>query len=253
MTWRCHGQRTGKESARDTANTHTGRVVSAPEVAFRDRGEAGLALTDFVAPEPDPDALVLAVPRGGVPVAEPLAGALEAPLDIAPVRKLPIPDSPEAGFGAVAVDGSSVLNEDLVIGYRLRKELIERIRKDVLSEVRRRALAYRGHDKPPVCLDKHVYLVDDGLASGYTMLAALEMARNAGAANINVCVPVSPVSSIELIKGRVDGVYCLIAQRRAGFAVASFYQDFGDLTDAQVRRVTERNGTWNTERWDGPA
>jgi putative phosphoribosyl transferase len=213
------------------------RSVSGPVVAFLDRAEAGRALADFMALEPDPGAAVLAVPRGGVPVAEPLARALGSALDIVPVRKLPIPQAPEAGFGAVALDGSTVLNDDLVLAYRLTESIVEQIRADVLDEVHRRAREYRGHDRAPELAGRRVYLVDDGLASGYTMVAAAQMAREAGAARVVVCIPVAPVSSIDRVAEYVDHVVCLIAQKDGSFAVASFYEDFRDLSDADVRRI----------------
>jgi putative phosphoribosyl transferase len=235
------------------ANARIGRIVPAPETAFRNRFEAGEALAEFMAPGPDPMAIVLAVPRGGVPVAEGLARALRAPLDIALVRKLPLPRWPEAGFGAVAIDGSTVLNEDLIAVHQLSPRVIERVKNEVLAEVRRRAHEYRDDDQPPAVSGRNVYLVDDGLASGYTMIAAVKMARNGGARSVTVCVPVSPVLSIERISPFVDHVHCLIAQEEDGFAVASFYADFHDLTDEQVREITRRNTRRDSGTPAGPA
>jgi putative phosphoribosyl transferase len=241
---------------RDTATTavRIQQLITEPEVAFRDRSDAGHALAEFVSPAPDPTALVLAVPRGGVPVASPLARRLGSRLDVAPVRKLPLPRWPEAGFGAVAIDGSTVLNEDLVQAYRLPISVIEQIKAETLDEVRRRAVAYRGTAEPPVCQCRDVVLVDDGLASGYTMLAAARMARENGAKSVTVCVPVSPRSSIERVKGVADKVWCLMAQEEAGFAVASFYEDFRDLSDDQVQTTLhERNTQWSIAHSGGPA
>jgi putative phosphoribosyl transferase len=217
------------------------RIVLEARTMFRDRSEAGKALAQFIAPSPNPSALVLAVPRGGIPVAEPLVRALGGECDIALVRKLPIPQSPEAGFGAVALDGSTVINKDLTLAYRLTPSVIEQIKAEVLAEIQRRAAEYRGHTERPDMAGRDVYLVDDGLASGYTMIATAKMARAGGAQSLTVCVPVAPVASIDRIEPFVDRIICLIAQERAGFAVASFYQDFHDMTDAEVLAILERS------------
>ncbi|MFW6158834.1 MAG: phosphoribosyltransferase [Planctomycetota bacterium] len=214
-----------------------GRTVRRPFPLFVDRKDAGQTLAELVHAGADPDARVLAIPRGGVPVAAPLARALHTPLDVVVVRKLPIPSSPEAGFGAVALDGSTVLNDELVTDLGLTAPAIDAIKEDVLAEVRRRARQYRGDDRPPDVDGRHVYLVDDGLASGYTMLAAVRSARRAGAGPVTLCVPVSPIGSLGLVGPHVDQVFCFVAQERPPFAVASFYRDFSDLTDDNVRRL----------------
>jgi len=250
------------------------RRVSLPFAAFRDRTDAGRALARVFCPqirhteggqvaqgggesrrappvaqiqgereEESADErccdIVLAVPRGGVAVAAPLAEALHAPLDLLIVRKLPIPDSPEAGFGAVALDGSVVLNEPLVRDLGLSPRQIDAVVKEVLAEVRRRAREYAGHDRPPDVRGKRVRLVDDGLASGFTMTAAARMVKQGEPARMTLCVPVSPRDSLKAVEPYFDEVQCLIEQARPPFAVASFYQDFRDLTDEEVRAILE--------------
>jgi len=214
--------------------------VFVPYFAFKDREEAARELAAVAVAGKDPGAIVLAVPRGGAQIGARLAEALGCPLALAMVRKLPIPNSPEAGFGAVAVDGTMVLNERLVKELRLPGPLIERIRDEVLDEVRRRAGIYRECAEPAAIAGRRVVLADDGLASGYTMVAAARMARRAGAEEIVLCVPVSPLDSIELLEPRVDDVYCLIAQESPPFAVAAYYRRFPDLTDAEVREILQR-------------
>ena len=216
------------------------RRVTRPFTAFSNRAEAGRALAAAVALVPDPEARVLAVPRGGVEVALPLAEALGAPLELAMVRKLPMPYSPEAGFGAVALDGSVVLNEPLVRELGLLPSQISPIVQEVLAEVRRRAKEYAGHDRPPDVGGRRVYVVDDGLASGYTMIAAAKMVRKREPARMALCVPVSPRDSLDAVEPYFDEMHCLIEQERPPFAVASFYARFNDLTDAEVRAMLKK-------------
>ena len=183
---------------------------------------------------------MLAVPRGGVAVAAPLAEALRAPLELLFVRKLPMPHSPEAGFGAVALDGHVVLNEPLVRELDLPPQRMDAIVEEVLAEVRRRAKEYTGHDRPPEVRGKQVYLVDDGLASGFTMIAAARMVKECGPSRMTLCVPVSPRDSLHAVEPYFDDLYCLIEQARPPFAVASFYEDFHDLTDDEVRAILRK-------------
>jgi predicted phosphoribosyltransferase len=211
--------------------------VTRPFVAFRDRADAGRALARAASHLQGEDAVVLAVPRGGVAVAAPLAKALHAPLELMSVRKLPIPHSPEAGFGAVALDGHVVLNEPLVRQLELPPERISAIVEETLAEVRRRAKEYTGSDRPPEVLGKHACLVDDGLASGFTMIAAARMVKDCGPSRMTLCVPVSPRDSLRAVEPYFDDLLCLIEQAHPPFAVASFYEDFRDLTDAQVRAL----------------
>jgi putative phosphoribosyl transferase len=211
-----------------------GRRVSWPTVAFGDRHEAGIALVQFVEPEVQRDSLVLALPRGGIPVGQPLAEALRAPLEPALVRKLPIPSSPEMGFGAVTIDGSLVLNESVVAAFGIRGSQIQSIADKVRREVRRRAARYVGNELALDVRGKRVYMVDDGLATGYSMMAAAKMVRGGEPSLITLCVPVSPADSLSAVQSFFDEIYCLILQDRPPFAVASFYRDFHDLSDQEV-------------------
>jgi putative phosphoribosyl transferase len=208
--------------------------------AYRDRADAGRQIVEFVAPDPDPDAAVLAVPRGGVPVADVLAEVLGAPLDLVMARKLPIPDSPEAGFGAVALDGSLVLNDRLVQSLALTSEQIDAVVCEVRAEVLRRAREYRGNESLPDVAGRNVWVVDDGLASGYTMMAAAKMLSRQKPKRLTLCVPDSPQGSLDAVEPYFDEVHCLIAQTHLPFAVASFFEDFADLTDDEVRRILHR-------------
>jgi len=213
-----------------------GRHVDAPHVAFADRADAGRRLIEFMAAAPEDAAVVLALPRGGVPVGRVLADALEAPLRLAMVRKLPIPSSPEMGFGAVALDGRVNLDRDVIDAFHIGEGEIEHVVRETHAEVRRRAGDYGATRQPP--LDGlSAYLVDDGLATGWSMLAALEWARDAGAARTVVAVPAAPLGTLERLTGRCDLLVCLYAQRPGPFAVASYYRDFHDLSDDEVRSL----------------
>jgi len=185
-------------------------------------------------------AAVVAIPRGGVPVGFGVAKALQLPLDVVVPRKLPIPEEPESGFGAVTADGTVVLNEKLVAMLNLPAKTIDAIVREVTREVKRREDVYR-QSGPGVNLSgRAVLLVDDGLASGYTMLAAIKSVRREGPSKVVVAVPCAPSRSIELMAPHVDEAYCLVKSEEPIFAVASFYEDFSDLTDDEVLDYLKR-------------
>ena len=219
---------------------HIYRRVSGPLLAFQDRYEAGLKLVEALNCRPQANSLVLALPRGGVPVGAALSDCLDAPLDLALVRKLPLPTSPEAGFGAVAIDGSLILNTRMVEYFGLSDSQIESISEQVREEVQRRAREYRGVASPPEITGMDVYLVDDGLATGYTMMAAAKMVRKLQPKSITLCVPVSPADSVTAVTPYFDVINCLIAQDFPPFAVASFYRYFPDISDDEVREIFRR-------------
>jgi len=204
-------------------------------VLFRDREDAGRKLAESYR-GPVEDLVVLGIPRGGIPVGYHLARELGGELDVLVARKLPIPHNPEAGFGAVAPDGSLYLNEEMLRHLHLTQEQVRAIASRVLVEVRRRLKAYRGERPFPDLGGKNVVLTDDGLATGYTMIAAVEMVRKADPASVNVAVPVSPENTARRLRPLVDHFHCLHVSDRYPFAVADFYLDFHDLTDDEVLR-----------------
>lgn len=215
------------------------RRVTRPSPVFAERHEAGAELARFIAPKPDPEALVLALPRGGVPVARPLADSLGCDLRPVLVRKLPVPDSPEAGFGAVTIDGHVVLNEPAVAMWGISTAEVHAVVDEVRRELERRAGAYPGGWPLPDMRGRHVFLVDDGLATGYSMIAAAKMARDASPSSITLAVPVAPADTLRSIARHFDDAYCLMLQAAPPFAVASFYRDFHDLDDAEVVALLE--------------
>ncbi len=200
---------------------------------FKDRKDAGKKLADRLGQEQWERPAVFAIPRGGVPIGCEIARKLHAPLDLIIPRKLPIPYNPEAGFGAVAPDGTVVLNEELVVQLGLEKPHIDSIVMAVLDEVQRRIREYQlGPPLDPK--GRTIIIVDDGLASGYTMIAAVRALKKKGPRKVVVAVPCSPRTSVERLEEEADEVICLTVQEGGAFAVASYYEKFPDLTDGEV-------------------
>ncbi|HEY3422746.1 MAG TPA: phosphoribosyltransferase family protein [Methanocellaceae archaeon] len=206
------------------------------EAVFKDRRDAGRSLAERLTKYVG-NSIVLAIPRGGVPIGYEISRRLDIPLDLIMPRKLPIPSEPEAGFGAIAPDGTVVLNEDMVRYLGLSKKEIDQISISVLSEVRRRVREYRGDRPLPDLKNKTVIAVDDGLASGYTMIAAVRAIKKSSTKKIIVAVPCSPASSAERLRQEADEVICLFEQQSGPFAVASYYENFPDLTDDEVKSL----------------
>lgn len=211
--------------------------VDRPRTAFADREAAGRRLAEEVADAADARAVVLALPRGGVPVAVPVAGRLGCELRPVAVRKLPIPTSPEMGFGAVTLDGTVTLNHEVMRTHGISVGSAALVVEQVQAEVVRRAQAYPGAKELPTLGGRRVVIVDDGLATGYTMIAACEMVRHHEPASLTVAVPVAQMPTVDIVAEHCDGLVCLIGQRGGGFAVASFYGSFPDLSDDEVREL----------------
>lgn len=204
---------------------------------FRDRREAGRALAGLLRRHEGSDAVILAIPKGGIPVGYEVAKALGCPLDIVLVRKLPVPWEPEAGFGAITEDGAIFLNDPLVSQSGLSPGEIESVAATVRAEVSRRADALRGNRPPLSLADRTVFLVDDGLASGYTMLAALASERVRRARRAVVAVPCGSGVAIRRVQGQADDLYVIVRSDEVPFAVASFYESFPEVPDAVAREL----------------
>ncbi len=202
---------------------------------FMDRDEAGKTLARALSNYGGQDIIVLGIPRGGVAVAYQVAGELGAPLDAIVVRKIPVPWNPEAGFGAVGPDGAVTINEEIMPYLALSSKAVSRLAADVYEEIRRRMMAYRD-DKPwPSLKGRVVILVDDGLATGVTMLAAIKSVRNQGAAKVVVASPVASAAGVKLVQPHADDMVCLyVHPEEYPFAVASFYRHWTDMTDGEV-------------------
>lgn len=204
---------------------------------FRNRGEAGKVLAAQVVKAVDhPDTVVLALPRGGVPVAFEVAQALKAPMDVYVVRKLGLPGEEELAIGAIASGGVRVLNRALIAHLQTPQELIERVTAEQAAELERREQLYRGSRALIPIKGRTVILVDDGLATGATMLAAVRSVRAQEPRQIVVAVPVAPPSACESIRQEVDQVVCA-ATPEPFLAVGSWYEDFSQTSDAEVRSL----------------
>jgi predicted phosphoribosyltransferase len=204
---------------------------------YSDRTEAGRVLAERLGAYADrTDVIVLALPRGGVPVGYEVARALHAPLDVFIVRKLGVPGHEELAMGAVATGGVRVLNEQVVRGLGIPESVIDAVAAWELEELRRRERLYRGDRPPPDVRGKTVILVDDGLATGSTMLAAVRALRQQQPARIVVAVPIAAPDTCELLRAEVDDVVCAVTPEPF-YAVGLWYRDFSQTTDEEVREL----------------
>jgi putative phosphoribosyl transferase len=203
---------------------------------FRDRVDAGRQLAQALLHHRGTGALVLGLPRGGVPVAAEVAAALDAELDVLVVRKLGVPGHEELAMGAVAGGGLRVLNRDVLARLDLPPQAVEAATARAAEVVAERERAYRG-DRPPLVLrNRRVLVVDDGLATGATMRVAVRATTAAGAASVVAAVPVAPPPACRDLRALADEVVCL--QTPPSFiAVGAWYEDFSETTDDEVRSL----------------
>src|SRR5436190_21128919 len=207
---------------------------------YRDRSEAGKHLAARLAKYANrDDVLVLALPRGGVPVGFEVAKQLHVPLDIFLVRKLGLPGHEELAMGAISTGGVRVLNEDVVDYLQIPEGVIDAIAAIELRELERRERAYRGDRPEPDVQGKTIILVDDGLATGSTMRAAAVALRQQNPARIVIAVPVSAPQTCDEYRMGVDEIIC-VRTREPFYGVGQWYVDFSQTTDDEVRDLLER-------------
>ena len=206
---------------------------------FRDRQDAGRRLAERLAPLRGEDPVVVGLPRGGVPVAFEVAIALGAPLDVLVVRKLGVPVQPELAMGAIGEEGVLVLNAELVGALGLERDEVEAVVAREEAELARRVSLYRGGRAPVPVRDRTVILIDDGIATGSTALAAARILRERGARRVVLAVPVGPPDAARRFGSEVDDYVCLEAPEWF-FAVGGCYERFGQTTDEEVRELLER-------------
>jgi putative phosphoribosyl transferase len=214
-------------------------IIERPELrdrtrVFRSRHHAGEVLAEMLDASRQSDAIVLAIPAGGVPVAAAIAERLRIPLDVAVVSKITLPWNTEAGYGAVAFDGTMCLNEDLVAHLALTEDQIQEGIDETTQKVLRRVKRFRGDQPFPDLSARQAILVDDGLASGFTMLVAVEALRKAGAQQICVAVPTGHGSSLPRMASEVEALYCANIRGGFSFAVADAYEQWTDVAEEEA-------------------
>ena len=210
---------------------------------FADRTEAGQKLArKLSAYARRDDVIVLGIPRGGVPVAFEIATELSAPLDVFIARKLGVPGQEELAFGAVASGGVRYLDREIVESLGIAESEIARVTEQERKELERRENAYRGGRPPQKVEGRTAILVDDGIATGASMEAAIAALRQLRPARIVVAVPVAPQSTCKRLRPKVDDLVCLHAPELF-YAIGQFYDDFSQLTDAEVIEMLHRGAS----------
>jgi putative phosphoribosyl transferase len=209
-------------AARYLDRTHAGRELASKLLEYADR----------------PDVIVLALPRGGVPVAFEVAKALHAPLDVFVVRKLGVPGHEEYAMGAIATGGVRVLDERVVRAAGVTRVQLDAVTAAEQRELARRERQYRGDRPPPNVAGRTIILVDDGLATGSTMRAAVEALRQEGAARVIVAVPIAPPETCDAFRDIVDDIVCARTPEPF-YAVGLWYEDFSQTSDEEVRALLE--------------
>jgi putative phosphoribosyl transferase len=236
----------------DTRNN----IIEIPELkekvqVFRNRRHAGEILAGMLEPFKNTDSLILAIPSGGVPVGTAIAQILSLPFDVAIVSKITLPWNTEAGYGAVAFDGTIRLNEELLPHLRLSPKQLETGKEQTIEKVHRRLNTFRGNRPFPDVSNRKVILVDDGLASGFTLLVAIEALRKAGASSLIVAVPTGSQNSILKVGRKVEALYCANIRSGWGFAVASAYRRWTDVPEEEALEIYKRQappfGAWHNQ------
>jgi putative phosphoribosyl transferase len=214
---------------------------------FSDRVEAGKrlasALTDFAGK----NGIVLAIPRGGVVVGYEIAKALSLPLDVIIPRKIGAPDNPELAIGAMTEDGTIILDDNLITYIGVQRDYIKAESERQKHEIERRLKLYRQNEPYPSLKGLDVVIVDDGIATGSTMKAALASVKNRGASTVTVAVPVGPPSTIKELKKQADRVVCLYAPEYFQ-AIGQFYTDFNQTTDEEVISLLKQSKQKSREK-----
>ncbi|HVP80443.1 MAG TPA: phosphoribosyltransferase family protein [Thermodesulfobacteriota bacterium] len=205
---------------------------------FRDRASAGKVLAGMLVEYQGSDAVVMGIPAGGMAVAVEIARELHLPLDIAVVSKITLPWNTEAGYGAVAFDGTVILNEELLSRLNLSDQEIQAGIKNTEQKVSRRVTMFRG-DRPLPDFKRPIILVDDGLASGFTLRVAIKALRRNGATNLILAVPTAHSESVKRVVEEVEAIYCSNLRSGLSFAVADAYERWSDLDEQEVIRILQ--------------
>jgi len=206
---------------------------------FSDRVDAGKRLASALKSFSGQDGIVLAIPRGGIVVAYEIAKELVLPLDVIIPHKIGAPDNPELAIGAMTEDGTIILDENLVAYLGVSRDYIREESARQKKEIERRLKTYRQNEPYPNFKGRDVIIVDDGIATGSTMKAALASVKNQGARSVTVAVPVGPPSTIKEFKKLADRVVCLYTPEYFA-ATGQFYDDFGQTSDEEVIQLLKK-------------
>jgi predicted phosphoribosyltransferase len=204
---------------------------------FENREDAGRRLSGFLSDYKDSNSLVLAIPAGGVSVGKEIKDALSLPLDLLVVRKIQIPWNPEAGFGAINLDGYVIFKDELLSHLGLPEKVINSQIEKTKETLKKRNELFRKERVFPSLKDKTAILVDDGLASGYTMIAAIEYVKKRNPAKIVVAVPTGSYRTVRRVSSSADILYCLNIREGFPYAVAEAYRNWYDVSDEEVLRI----------------
>jgi predicted phosphoribosyltransferase len=220
-------------------------IIDLPEFreqthVFQDRTHAGYILAKMLAAHDTQDGIILAIPAGGVPVGVVMAETTGLDFDVAVVSKITLPWNTEAGYGAVAFDGTVKLNEDMLRRISLTAEEVKQGIQKTTAKVLRRVTKLRGSQPLPDLGNRSAILVDDGLASGFTMRVAVAALRNAGAGRIVVAVPTGHRHAAEMIAREVEALYCANIRGGLSYAVASAYRRWSDVAEEDVVKILEQ-------------
>ncbi|MGC9517044.1 MAG: phosphoribosyltransferase [Methanomicrobiales archaeon] len=223
------------------------KIVDLPELrdklfVFRDRDHAGEILATMLINFKETNAVVLAIPAGGVPVGDVVADKLNLPINVAVVSKITLPWNTEVGYGAVAFDGTVSINENLVKQVGLEKSEIKKGIEETLKKVNSRAKKFFMDKNPLNVDDRTVILVDDGVASGFTVLVAVEALKNLNCGEIILSVPTGSLDRLISIESKVNKIYCPNVRRRGLFAVADAYQYWSDVSEDEVINILKKRG-----------
>ena len=209
---------------------------------FDDRPHAGRTLADMLKEYSGTDAVILAIPAGGLPVAASMARKLSLPLDVAVVSKITLPWTTEAGFGAVAFDGTVKLNDQLLPLTRLSEDQIHQRINQTAARVRSRLQNLRANRPALQLAGRTVILVDDGIASGFTMLTAVEAIKNQHAEKIIIAVPTAHSQALQPLDEQADLIYCANIRSSLSFAVADAYRKWYDVTESEAKKIIGQFG-----------
>jgi putative phosphoribosyl transferase len=220
-------------------------IIDLPEFrkqthVFQDRTHAGQVLAKMLLAHDTQDGIILAIPAGGVPVGVVMAETTGLDFDVAVVSKITLPWNTEAGYGAVAFDGTVKLNKDMLRRTNLTAEEVKQGIQKTTAKVVRRVTKLRGSQPLPDLGNRSAILVDDGLASGFTMRVAVAALRNAGAVRIIVAVPTAHRHSAEMIAREVETLYCANIRGGLSYAVASAYRHWSDVAEEEVVKILEQ-------------